>query len=464
MKPVIVLVGRPNVGKSTLFNRMIRNHTALVFDEPGVTRDRLYGEGAVGDRPYLAVDTGGIGEPIMAAHVDQSGAALARLITAQIRVALDEADAVIFLVDYRSGITAVDARIATELRRVNKPIWLAVNKAEGVERDVAGAEFYELGLESPHAISASRGDGVQELINRVLAAFPVEGSEPEELRVPRLAVVGRPNVGKSTLVNALLGEDRVIVFDAPGTTRDSVEVPLEHNGKRYVLIDTAGVRRRKRSADVIEKHSIAKTLEAIDKADVVILTLDAQSGVSEQDATLAGYLVERGRAVVLAVNKWDMLDQEARAARKQELAQQMEFLDFAETYFISALKRSGTDRLFAAVEIAYASSRKDLPTPRLTRVVESATRAWPAPVVRGRRIRIKYAHQGGKRPPIVVLHGNQLKVLPVAYQRYLAKAIRRAFRLVGTPVRIECRQAENPYAQRTRRGKPDRGVRTGHRK
>ena len=461
MKPVIVLIGYPNVGKSTLFNRLIRRHTALVFDEPGVTRDRLYGDGVVGDRPYFAVDTGGISDPITAAHAGDSGSVWPRLITAQIRAALDEADAVIFLVDYRAGVTAVDVQIAAELRRVDKPIWLAANKAEGVDRDIAGAEFYELGLGAPHAISASRGDGVGALMDRVLAPFPAEESEPHEPDTPRLAVVGRPNVGKSTLVNALLGEERVVVFDAPGTTRDSIEIPLERDGRRYVLIDTAGVRRRRRVAGAVEKHSIIKTLQAIDRADVGILTLDAHSGVHEQDAALAGYLIERGRALVLAVNKWDMLDQEARAATKRDLARKLEFLDFAETHFISGLKRSGIDGLFAAVEVAYASSNKDLSTPKLTRVVEGAARAWPAPVVRGRRIRLKYAHQGGKRPPLVVVHGNQLTALPEAYRRYLARAIRKEFRLVGTPIRIECRQAENPYRGRTRPVRPSRGRRTG---
>lgn len=456
MKPVIVLVGHPNVGKSTLFNRLIDKHASLVFDEPGVTRDRLYGDGAVGDRPYFAVDTGGISEPITVAHAGGLGDAWPGLITAQIRAALDEADAVIFLVDYRAGVTAADAQIASELRRVDKPIWLAANKAEGVDRDIAGAEFHELGLGDPHAISASRGDGVGALMERVLAAFPVEHSEADEPHAPRLAVVGRPNVGKSTLVNALLGEERVVVFDAPGTTRDSIEIPLERDGRRYVLIDTAGVRRRRRVADAVEKRSIIKTLQAIDSADVGILTLDAQSGVHEQDAALAGYLIERGRALVLAVNKWDMLGQAARAATKRDLAHKLEFLDFAETHFISALRRTGINRLFAAVEVAYASSNRDLSTPKLTRVVESAARAWPAPVVRGRRIRLKYAHQGGKRPPVVVVHGNQLAALPAAYRRYLARAIRKEFHLIGTPIRIECRQAENPYRGRIGVSRPGR--------
>ena len=444
MKPVVVLVGRPNVGKSTLFNRLTRSRNALVADVPELTRDRQYGDGRVGDRPYLLVDTGGIADRFMRPGKSDDGL-LPEIMSAQTRQALDEADCIIFLVDGREGVTVVDRGIVADLRRLGKPVWLAVNKTEGLDPDLAVADFHQLGLGQPVAISSAHGDGVTAFMHRVLAALPTVEEEPSPDSVPRIAVAGRPNVGKSTLVNALLGEERVVVSDQPGTTRDSIYIPLERNGRHYILVDTAGVRRRARISDTVEKYSVIKTLQAIDGANVVILVFDAQAGVSEQDASLAGYIMQRGRAMVLAVNKWDALDSGARAWVKRELSRKLPFLDFAKVHTISALYGTGIGPLFESVDSAFKSANKTLATSKLNRVLQEAVRATPPPVVRGRRIRLKYAHQGGRNPPLVVVHGSQAASLPPAYRRYLSNTVRRAFRLVGTPVRIQCRQGENPY-------------------
>ncbi len=446
MKPVVVIVGRPNVGKSTLFNRLTRRSAALVADLPGLTRDRQYGDGRLGDRPYWIVDTGGIVESLHSGS--GGGGTLSDFIRRQTLQALAEADAVILLTDARAGLHPLDRQIAGDLRRLGKPVFVAVNKAEGVPAQTAVAEFYALGLGAPVAISAAHGDGVAALMERVLSGLPVVPEPAPPADIPRIAVVGRPNAGKSTLVNALLGEERVVVSPEPGTTRDSVHVPLVRDGKRYVLIDTAGVRRRARILDEIEKFSALRSLQAIAEANVVILVLDAQTGATDQDANLAGYVLEQGRAVVVAVNKWDLIAPEDRMRRRQEIERRLVFLDFARFHYLSALHGSGVAELFRSVDRAFASARANLSTARLNRLLGQAVAANPPPLVRGRRIRIKYVHQGGRNPPRLVLHGNQLARLPAAYRRYLANFFRRAFKLEGTPIAIECLEGENPYAER----------------
>jgi GTP-binding protein len=442
MKPVVVLIGRPNVGKSTLFNRLTRSRSALVADAPGLTRDRQYGDGRIGDRPYFVVDTGGIVTGLSGAKDRED---VSSGVATQVRTALTEADTVILIVDALEGIHPVDRVLAADLRRLGKPVWLAVNKAEGRDPATVTGEFYALGFGEPAAISAAHGEGVAELVRRVLEKLPVtEETGPEE-GIPRIAVIGKPNVGKSTLVNALLGEQRVVVCDEPGTTRDSIHVPLERAGRRYVLIDTAGVRRRARIDDALEKFSVLKTLQAIDQANVAILVIDARAGVSEQDASLAGYALEAGRALVVAVNKWDAVEASDRDWARRELERKLPFLDFARVHFISARDGTGVGGLFRSVDEAHASAQRTLATPKLNRVLQAAVTATPPPLVRGRRARPKYAHQGGKNPPRIVIHGNQVASLSKSYRRYLANSFRQAFHLIGTPVLIECRQEENPY-------------------
>jgi GTP-binding protein len=438
MKPVVVLVGRPNVGKSTLFNALTRSRAAIVADEPGVTRDRQYGDGLIGDRPYLVVDTGGLASAETPLHA---------LIASQTRQALIEADAVVLLTDGRAGLAPPDREIAAELRRLGKPVTVAVNKTEGVNEALAVADFHALGLGAPVAISAAHGEGLALLMQRVLAGLPRAETPAPPADRACIAVLGRPNVGKSTLINALLGEERVVVADQPGTTRDAIHIPFARGARRYLLIDTAGVRRRSRIHEAVEKYSVIKALQAVAEADVAILVLDARQEVSEQDLGLAGYILEQGRALVLAVNKWDGLDRARRAWIRREIARRLPFLDFAPPQFVSALERSGLDALFVAIDRAHASSRKTLPTPRLNRVLQRAVLQTPPPLVRGRRPRLKYAHQGGRNPPRVLIHGTQVRAIPEAYRRYLANSLRRAFRLEGTPVRIEFQEGENPYAR-----------------
>jgi len=440
MLPVIALVGRPNVGKSTLFNRLTRSRDALVADQPGLTRDRQYGVGELGDRPYVVVDTGGISG-------DLEG--IDALMVQQVRRAIGEADQVLFLLDGREGCTAADEAIAGELRRTGKPVTVVVNKTEQLDRDLAAADFHALGLGEPHAIAAAHGRGVKGLINEVLAALPPAG-EPEPAEEPgiRIAVIGRPNVGKSTLVNRLLGEERVVAFDQPGTTRDSIRIPFEREGRRYTLIDTAGVRRRGRIAEAIEKFSVIKTLQAMEEANVVLLVLDAQQGIAEQDASLAGHVLESGRALVVIINKWDGLDPDQREAVKSDMHRKLPFLDFAEWRYVSALHGSGVGKLLEAVQAAHEAATRDLKTPELTRILEDAVSEHQPPLVRGRRIKLRYAHQGGKNPPIIVIHGNQTEAVPPAYQRYLAGRFRKALKLSGTPVRLEFKTGKNPYEGR----------------
>ncbi|HEX9811342.1 MAG TPA: ribosome biogenesis GTPase Der [Burkholderiales bacterium] len=446
MKPVVVLVGRPNVGKSTLFNRLTRSRAAIVADEPGVTRDRQYGDGLAGDRPYYVVDTGGISGAGGGGACAE--AALRQLVASQVRQALVEADAIVLLVDAREGVQPLDREIANDLRRLGKPLTLAVNKAEGMEPATLVGEFYPLGLGEPRPISSGHGEGIADLMRQVLAPLPRVEEEAVASDLPRVAVIGRPNAGKSTLVNALLGEERVIVSDLPGTTRDAIDIPLERGRKRYVLVDTAGVRRRARVEDAVEKFSALKTLQAIDQANVVILVLDALAGVGEHDATLASYALKHGRALILALNKWDALDREGRVWVKRELERKLRFLDFAPVHYISALHKTGVGALFASVDKAFASATCDLPTPRLNKVLRAAVAATPPPIERGRRIRLKFAHQGGKNPPLVIVHGNQVRALSASYRRYLARCVRKAFHLVGTPVAVQVKEGANPYSDR----------------
>ena len=441
MKPVIALVGRPNVGKSTLFNRLTRSRDAIVVDVPGVTRDRHYGDGRLGPRPFLVIDTGGL-EP------GASEGIFARM-ARQTEQAIAESDAVVFLVDGRSGLTSADRAIAERLRRLGACVQVAVNKCEGLAGDTATAEFHELGLGAPLAISAAHGEGIHDLMERVLEPFPeAHQPEPGHDRHPRIAIIGRPNVGKSTLVNALVGEERVIAFEQPGTTRDPIEVPFERGGRRYTLIDTAGLRKRGRQGEAVEKFSIVKTLQAIEAANVAVMMLDAAEGVQEQDAHVAGYILERGRAVVVAVNKWDAADKATRERIKQELAWKLGFLGFADTHFISAKNAQGLGELMKALDAAYAAAMAKLSTPKLTRAMIAAVERQEPPRRGTIRPKLRYAHQGGMNPPRIIIHGNSLDKVPESYRRYLEGVFRKAFSLRGTPLAVEFRTGRNPYARR----------------
>jgi GTP-binding protein len=439
MKPTIVLVGRPNVGKSTLFNRLTRSRDAIVHDMPGLTRDRHYGQGRVGNKPYIVVDTGGF-EPVA-----KDG--ILHAMASQTLQAVDEADAVVMLVDARQGLTSQDRTVAELLRRTGRKLWLVVNKAEGMRPENAAAEFHELGVGDPLTVSAAHGDGIRELMELVLAEFPTEPEE-RDMRHPRIAVVGRPNVGKSTLVNAVLGEERVIAFDEPGTTRDSIYVDFERNGKSYTIIDTAGLRRRGKVEAAVEKFSVVRTLQAIADANVVVLVLDARSEIADQDAHIAGFVLEAGRALVVAINKWDGLPEDARERVKRDYARKLVFLDFAKVHYISALKGSGVGGLLASVDSAYAAAMAKLPTPRLTRVLADAVARQQPPRSGMTRPKLRYAHQGGSNPPLIVIHGTALSDLPESYRRYLEGRFCDALELKGTPLRIEFRQGRNPFVDR----------------
>ena len=442
MKPVIALVGRPNVGKSTLFNRLTKTRNALVADQPGLTRDRNYGVGRVGDKPYIVVDTGGLSGEKEGVDVQMAG---------QVFNAIGDASVVFFLVDGRAGLTAGDEIIAKQLRGCDKPIFLVVNKSDGVDENLVGAEFQALGMGQPLAIAAAHGRGCTSLMDRVLDTLPPAEEEDDEQGGIKVAMIGRPNVGKSTLINRLLGEERVVAFDQPGTTRDSIFIPFEHDDRNYTLIDTAGVRRRKNVKEVVEKFSIIKTLQAIEAANVVMLIIDAHEGLSDQDATLAGFALNSGRAMVIAVNKWDGLSKEQKEHIRKDLDRRLPYLDFAEMHFISALHGTGVGHLMKSVNIAYDSAMKQIPTPELTRALESAVVQHQPPMVHGRRIKLRYAHQGGKNPPLIVIHGNQTKSVPNAYERYLMSFFRKVFKLKGTPLRVEFRGGENPYANQRKK-------------
>jgi GTP-binding protein len=439
VKPTIVLVGRPNVGKSTLFNRMTRSRHALVADLPGLTRDRHYGHGESGDKAFLVVDTGGF-EPV-------AKEGIYREMARQTRQAVDEGDAVLLLVDARQGLTPLDRQIAAELRKSARKLWLVVNKAEGLGRETAAAEFHELGLGTPLTISASHGEGVHDLLDIVLEEFPADGGDDDVAdKRPKIAVVGRPNVGKSTLVNTLLGEERVIAFDQPGTTRDSIYVDFERRGRAYTLIDTAGLRRRGRVDEVAEKFSAIKTLQAIDDCNVVILLLDVTQDISDQDAHLAGFIVEAGRALVVAVNKWDAAGSEAREKAKRDFARKLNFLDFAPIHYISARAGTGVPAVLASADAAYAAAMAKLSTPRLTRVLLEAVQKQSPPRGGASRPKLRYAHQGGMNPPLILIHGNALNQVPDSYRRYLERAFMAAFELRGTPVKVLFKQGRNPFA------------------
>ncbi|MCG7992855.1 MAG: ribosome biogenesis GTPase Der [Candidatus Thiodiazotropha lotti] len=437
MLPVIALVGRPNVGKSTLFNRLTRSRDALVADQPGLTRDRKYGTGKLGKHPYVVVDTGGISG-------DQLG--IDQLMEQQVHQAIGEADHILFLLDGREGCTGGDEIIAQQLRKTGKPVSVAVNKSEGLDETLAASDFYRLGLGDPIAIAAVHGRGVRTLIDGILSQFPpAEEADADEEKGIQIAVVGRPNVGKSTLVNRLLGEERVVAYDQPGTTRDSIYIPITRNDKRYTLIDTAGVRRRARIKEAIEKFSIIKTLQSMQEANVVLLVLDAQQEIGEQDATLAGHVLESGRALILVINKWDGLSQDQREWIKAEIERKLPFLSFARHHYISALHGSGVGDLFGLVDQVYKSAMRDLATPELTRILEALVEEHQPPLVHGRRIKLRYAHQGGKNPPLIVIHGNQTERVPDGYKRYLITRFRSILKLRGTPVRIEFRSGDNPF-------------------
>ena len=447
MLPVIALVGRPNVGKSTLFNRLTRSRDALVADFPGLTRDRQYGEGRVGPRPYIVVDTGGF-EPVKSEGI-------VRAMASQAELAIEEADVVIFVVDARTGLSPQDERIAQHLRRSHRPVVLAVNKAEGLDITHA-VEFYELAMGEPQMISASHGHGVHNMIELAFSLCPQEetaeddDAEVEGDRLPKVkvAVAGRPNAGKSTLINALLGEDRLIAYDMPGTTRDSIRVDFEYDGRDYALIDTAGLRRKGKVFEAIEKFSVVKTLQAIADANVVILVLDAKEGIAEHDAHIAGYVLESGRALVVAVNKWDALDSYERSRIDEELEHKLHFLNWARQIHISALKRNGLNHLMKAVSDAHAAAFAKLSTPKLTRALIEAVERQSPPRVKGVRPKLRYAHQGGQNPPVVVIHGNSLQVVPDSYRRYLESWFREKFNLAGTPLRIEFKINRNPYVEK----------------
>ena len=440
MKPVIAIVGRPNVGKSTLFNRLTRSRDALVADFAGLTRDRHYGNGRMGDREFICIDTGGF-EPVAKTGI------LAEM-AKQTKQAVVEADVVIFLVDARLGMAPQDRVIADFLRKTGRPVILAVNKAEGMSHATVSSEFYELGLGEPQAISSAHGDGVRAMIDEALDALGIP-DEPEEVdktnQPMRIAVVGRPNVGKSTFINSLIGEERVIAFDMPGTTRDAIEVPFVRGGKPYIMIDTAGLRKRGKVFEAIEKFSVVKTLQAIADANVVILMLDAQQDISEQDAHIAGFIVDAGRALVLAVNKWDGMDDYQKERARNDIARKLRFLDFANVHPISAIKGFGIKELFKDVDAAYAAAMVKLPTPKLTRILEEAVEFQQPKRVGMSRPKMRYAHQGGSNPPIVVIHGNALSGVTDSYKRYLEGRFREAFKLRGTPLRLEFRTGQNPF-------------------
>lgn len=470
MVPVVALVGRPNVGKSTLFNRLTRTRDALVADFPGLTRDRKYGRAETEGREYIVIDTGGI---------DGTEDGVETLMAEQSLLAIEEADVVLFMVDARAGLMPADKAIAKHLRSREKPTFLVANKTDGLDPDQAVVDFYSLGLGEIHPIAASHGRGVTSLLEQVLlpwmddvdpqepvdedeaywaelaakeageesAEEPEDDFDPQSLPI-KLAIVGRPNVGKSTLTNRILGEDRVVVYDMPGTTRDSIYIPMQRDEREYVLIDTAGVRKRGKITDAVEKFSVIKTLQAIEDANVVLLVIDAREGISDQDLSLLGFILNSGRSLVIVVNKWDGLSQEVKEQVKETLDFRLGFIDFARVHFISALHGSGVGNLFESVREAYDSSTRRVSTAMLTRIMTMAVDDHQPPLVRGRRVKLKYAHAGGYNPPIVVIHGNQVKDLPDSYKRYLMNYFRKSLDVMGTPIRIQFKEGDNPYANK----------------
>ncbi|WP_114786486.1 ribosome biogenesis GTPase Der [Vibrio tetraodonis] len=468
MVPVVALVGRPNVGKSTLFNRLTRTRDALVADFPGLTRDRKYGQAKLGEHEFIVIDTGGI---------DGTEEGVETKMAEQSLAAIDEADVVLFMVDGRAGLTPADIAISNHLRKIEKPSMLVVNKVDGIDADAASADFWQLGVEQMYQIAAAHGRGVGALIDRALNPFAEkmaeevngeiedltdfidedeekldyteEEAEEEFKRLQdqpiKLAIIGRPNVGKSTLTNRILGEERVVVYDMPGTTRDSIYIPMERDDREYVLIDTAGVRRRKRINETVEKFSVVKTLKAVEDANVVLLIIDARENISDQDLSLLGFALNAGRSIVIAVNKWDGLESDVKEHVKKELDRRLGFVDFARIHFISALHGTGVGHLFESVQEAYKSATTRVGTSVLTRIMKMATEDHQPPLVRGRRVKLKYAHAGGYNPPIVVIHGNQVNELPDSYKRYLMNYYRKSLEIMGTPIRIQFQSSENPF-------------------
>lgn len=455
MLPVVALVGRPNVGKSTLFNRLTNTRDALVADYPGLTRDRKYGQATYDKKQFIVVDTGGI-------TGDEEG--IDEHMARQSLLAIDEADVVLFMLDARAGLMPADQGIAEHLRKVNKKVFLVANKVDGIDGDSESAEFYKLGLGNVYQIAAAHGRGVSQLLNTSMsplaAEFPemavVEEDKDESISTEeqrerlrnlpiKMAIVGKPNVGKSTLTNRMLGEERVVVYDMPGTTRDSIYIPLERDEREYILIDTAGVRKRRKVSEAVEKFSIVKTLQAIEESSVVLLVVDAREGISDQDLSLLGFVLNSGRSLVIAVNKWDGLNTDIKDDIKRELDRRLGFVDFARLHFISALHGSGVGNLFESVIEAYESATKRVNTALLTQIMEMAQEEHQPPLVRGRRVKMKYAHAGGYNPPVVVIHGNQVDDLPSSYKRYLMNYFRRSLNVMGTPIRIEFREGANPF-------------------
>lgn len=473
MIPVVALVGRPNVGKSTLFNRLTRTRDALVADFPGLTRDRKYGRAELEEHEFIVIDTGGI---------DGTEEGVETKMAEQSLAAIEEADVVLFLVDGRAGLTSADEAIAKHLRSRQKPTFLVVNKVDGIDADSACAEFWRLGVDAMYQIAATQNRGVTALMERALAPFSdklnaelAEESEEQELQLEdltsvediekanlseadaeaaykrlqeqpiKLAIIGRPNVGKSTLTNRILGEERVVVYDMPGTTRDSIYIPMERDGQEYVLIDTAGIRRRKNMHQAVEKFSVIQTLKAVEDANVVLLIIDARENISDQDLSLLGFALNAGRSLVIAVNKWDGLDNEVKERVKSELDRRLGFVDFARIHFISALHGTGVGHLYESVIEAYQSATKRISTSLLTRIMQMAQDDHQPPMIRGRRVKLKYAHAGGYNPPIIVVHGNQVNDLPGSYKRYLMNYYRKSLEMMGTPIRIQFQNSENPF-------------------
>ncbi len=472
MTPVVALVGRPNVGKSTLFNRLTRSRDALVADFPGLTRDRKYGQASFGELNFIVVDTGGI---------DGSEEGIEVKMAEQSLQAIDEADVVLFMVDARAGVTSADIGIANHLRRQQKKVFLVANKTDGIDGDAFCADFYSLALGEIYQIAAAHGRGVTSLLEKALAPFLAEltgksaeeeaedeeaaywaafegvdadeADEDEELTgedryadLPiKFAIIGRPNVGKSTLTNRMLGEDRVIVFDMPGTTRDSIYIPLERDEQQYIVIDTAGVRKKKKIYETVEKFSVVKTLQAIEDANVVLLLIDAREGISDQDLSLLGFTLHSGRSIVIAVNKWDGLDMDTKEKIKEDLERRLGFVDFARVHFISALHGSGVGNLFDSIQEAYRSATKRISTSMLTRIMNMAAEDHQPPLVRGRRVKLKYAHAGGYNPPRIIIHGNQVNDLPDSYKRYLINYYRKSLKIMGTPIHVEFQEGDNPF-------------------